>query len=151
MLELILGATVVVAGVLVGVELCVAAVLHPVANGRPTDAGLTFRSSAARRLGAMMPPWYIATVALAAITTMLLRSSVAGVLSGAAAALFAATIVLSVTVLVPINNRVKTWSHDDRPPHWRDQVRRWDRWHLFRVVLCIAGLVLLAAAALLAP
>lgn len=150
MLELIIGAALVVAGVLVGVELCVAVLVNPVADHLPADGALAFRSAAGRRLGAVMPPWYIATVVLAAVMTVLLRSSVAGVLSGTATALFAATVVLSVTVLVPINNRVKAWSQGDHPADWRHQVRRWDRWHLLRVLLCIAALVLLTTAALTA-
>lgn len=148
MLELILGSTIVVAGVLVGVEFCVAALAHPIADRLPSDGGLAFRSSAARRLGTVMPPWYIVTVVLAVLATVLLRSSTAGVLTGVAAALFAATIAVSVTVLVPINNRVKTWSQGEHPPDWRSQVRRWDRWHLLRVLLCVAALVLLTTAAL---
>ena len=148
MLELITGATIVVAGLLVGVELCVAVLVHPVADRLPPAGALTFRSLAARRLGAVMPPWYIATVTLAVVLTVLLRSTAAGGLSGVAAALFLATVVLSVTVLVPINNRVKVWSQGDHPADWRRQVRRWDRWHLLRVLLCLGGLVLLATAAL---
>lgn len=150
MLELIIGAALVVAGVLVGVELCVAVLVNPVADQLPAGGALAFRSAAGRRLGAVMPPWYIVTVALAVVMTVLLRSSVAGVLSGTAAALFAATVVLSVTVLVPINNRVKAWSQGDHPADWRHQVRRWDRWHLLRVLLCLAALVLLTTAALTA-
>ena len=148
MLELITGAAIVVAGLLVGVELCVAVLVHPVADRLPSAGALTFRSMAARRLGALMPPWYIATVTLAVVMSVLLRATAAGGLSGVAAALFLATVVLSVTVLVPINNRVKAWSQGDHPPDWRRQLRRWDRWHLLRVLLCLAGLVLLATVAL---
>lgn len=148
MIELIMGSAIVVAGVLVGVELCVAALAHPIADDLPSDGGLAFRSSAARRLGTVMPPWYVVTVVLTVLATVLLRSSTAGVLTGAAAALFAATIVLSVTVLVPINNRVKAWSQGGQPADWRSQVRRWDRWHLLRVLLCVVALVLLTTAAL---
>ncbi|WP_147918268.1 DUF1772 domain-containing protein [Ruania zhangjianzhongii] len=151
MSELLIGATIVVAGVLVGVEFCVAVLVNPIADRLPSGGGLTFRSSAGRLLGTVMPPWYIATVVLAVVSTVLLRSSSAGVLSGVAAALFVATIVLAVTVLVPINNRVKAWSEGDHPPDWRRQVQRWDRWHLLRVLLCTAGLILLVTAALTAP
>lgn len=150
MTELILGATIVVAGVLVGVELCVAVLVTPVADRLPAGGGLTFRSATGRRLGAVMPPWYIATVVLAVLSTVLLGASVGGALSGAATAMFVATIVLAVSVLVPINNRVKSWSEGDQPADWRRQVRRWDRWHLLRVLLCAAGLVLLVAAGLVA-
>lgn len=150
MIDVMLVSAVVVAGVLVGVELCVAALAHPIADAMPADGALAFRSSAARRLGMVMPPWYVVTVVLTGMATVLLGSSTAGVLTGAAAALFAATVVLSVTVLVPINNRVKAWSQGEPPPDWRHQVRLWDRWHLVRVLLCVAALVLLTTAAVTA-
>src|SRR5699024_10088045 len=141
-------ATIVVAGLLVGVELCVAVLVHPVADRLPPAGALTFRSLAARRLGALMPPWYIVTVTLAGVLTVLLRSTAAGALSGVAAALFLAPAVLPVPVPAPINHRVKAWSQGDHPADWRRQVRRWDRWHLLRVLLCVGGLVLLVTVAL---
>lgn len=146
MSEVILGGTIVVAGVLVGVELCVTVLITPVADRLPAGGGVAFRSASARRLGAVMPPWYAVTVVLAAIAAVQLRSESAGLFSGVAAALFAATIVLAITVLVPINNQVKSWSPHDHPPDWQEQVRRWDRWHLLRLSFCVAGLILLVTA-----
>ncbi len=51
---------------------------------------------------------------------------------------------LSITLLVPINDRVKTWSAGDAPADWRAQVGRWDRLHHARVALLVVAFALVA-------
>ncbi|MDF2808755.1 MAG: hypothetical protein K0S43_3701, partial [Cellulosimicrobium sp.] len=63
-----------------------------------------------------------------------------------AAALLALSVVLSVAVLVPINNRGKTWTPETAPADWREQAHRWDRYHLVRIALLVAAFALLAVA-----
>jgi hypothetical protein len=53
---------------------------------------------------------------------------------------------MSILVLVPINNRVKTWTTGSRPAGWKEQMKRWDRWHYVRVAVIIAAFTCLAAA-----
>jgi len=65
----------------------------------------------------------------------------------AAAALLAVSVVLSITLLVPINNRSVTWTADDHPADWREQQQRWDRLHYLRVAILIAAFVLALVAA----
>jgi hypothetical protein len=52
------------------------------------------------------------------------------------------SVVLSVALLVPINNRSKTWTADNHPADYREQSQRWDRLHYARVAILIAGFVL---------
>jgi anthrone oxygenase-like protein len=66
----------------------------------------------------------------------------AGDAAVAAAALLVVSVVMSVTVLVPINNRITTWTADDHPADWREQAQRWDRWHYARVAIIVAAFVL---------
>jgi hypothetical protein len=52
------------------------------------------------------------------------------------------SVVMSVTLLVPINNRVAAWTADHHPADWREQQKRWDRLHYARVAIIVAGFVL---------
>jgi len=49
--------------------------------------------------------------------------------------------VFSVVFPVPINNRVAAWNLDALPPDWREDRRRWDRLHAFRVVILLVALI----------
>src|SRR5699024_5595376 len=64
-----------------------------------------------------------------------------------ASALFVVGIAMSVGLLVPINNRVASWTVQDAPDDWRDQLRRWDRIHTVRTGVILLAFVLLAVAA----
>lgn len=50
---------------------------------------------------------------------------------------------MSILLLVPINNRGKTWTPENRPADWKEQSNRWDRFHYVRVTVLIAALTLL--------
>jgi hypothetical protein len=63
-----------------------------------------------------------------------------------AAALLIVSVVMSVTLLVPINNRVITWTADDHPADYREQTQRWNRLHYARVAVIVAGFVLILVA-----
>lgn len=135
---------VIVAGTMVGVEIAVA-LMTPLFDRLPVDAGLRARAVSARRLGRIMPWWYVASIVLAgAVVATRWGSGAAPALL--AMALFVASIVLSVAVLVPINTRAQGWSAENVPADWRTQLRRWDAVHLLRVGVILAGVVLLAVA-----
>ena len=56
---------------------------------------------------------------------------------------------LTVTLappLVPINNRSRTWTAENRPEDWKEQTHRWDRLHYVRVAVIVAAFCLLASA-----
>ena len=131
--------TVVVVGVLVGVEFAVAVFVNPIVDRLPGTAGLLARSDGARVLGRVMPPWYGGATVLALVWLVLDRGGVAVVPVGVAIALLVVAVVLSVTLLVPINNRVRTWSEGGAPADWREQVGRWDQLHYFRTALLVVA------------
>jgi hypothetical protein len=56
------------------------------------------------------------------------------------------SVIMSLLLLVPINNRGKTWTVENRPEDWKEQMNRWDRYHYVRVAIIIAAFALLAAA-----
>jgi hypothetical protein len=143
--------TVLVVGLMVGVELAVAAVANPIFNRLPRDAALAARGHGARLLGRVMPVWYLASLALGALWVALTWRQHTYAPPATATALLAASVVLSVTLLVPINARAARWSAGDAPPDWRHQLARWDRLHYLRVVLLVGAFALLAAAAVGLP
>jgi hypothetical protein len=128
----------VLTGPLVGVELGVAAFTNPLASKLPDDAYRVFRSGGSRLLGALMPFWYIGTFAVLIAGAVLSRN----VLAIVAVALMGAALLLTVTVLVPINNRIGAWRSDNEVN--RDLASRWDRLHWVRVAMLAALFVVLA-------
>lgn len=128
----------VLTGPLVGVEFGVAAFTNPLVSRLRDDAYRTVRSGGSRLLGALMPFWYIGTLVVLIAAAVLSRD----VLAVAAAALMAAALLLTVTVLVPINNRIGAWKSDDDVS--RELASRWDRFHWLRVAMLAVLFVLLA-------
>ena len=63
-------------------------------------------------------------------------------LIGVGAGLMAAVVMLSVMVLVPINNKIAAWRSTDDVS--RALAARWDRLHWLRVAMLVVILVLLA-------
>ncbi|WP_116199528.1 DUF1772 domain-containing protein [Amycolatopsis circi] len=138
--------TVVVVGVMVGVEFSVAFVINPILNGLPDDSNQLGRAHGGRMLGAIMPFWYIGSLILSAIWAVLAWDRPGTGLVVIGAGLLIVSVVMSILLLVPINNRGKTWTPENRPADWKEQMNRWDRYHYGRVAVLIAAFALLVAA-----
>ncbi|BBY44060.1 DUF1772 domain-containing protein [Mycolicibacterium celeriflavum] len=121
----------VITGPLVGVEIGVAVFTHPVIGRLPDQAFRQARGDAARVLGKVMPFWYVASLA-ALIATAVVTGNWLVI---TAAVLMALVLLTTVTLMVPINNRIGRWS--DAAEADRDLARRWDRLHWLRVGLLI--------------
>ncbi|MFD0275293.1 anthrone oxygenase family protein [Kitasatospora sp. NPDC127111] len=146
MLDALKVITIVVVGVMVGVEFSVAFVINPILNALPGDNGLRGRTHGARMLGAAMPFWYIGSLLLAAVWAVAGWHHHGTGLVVVAASLLILSVIMSVLLLVPINNRVKTWTTEHLPEDWKAQTNRWDRFHYVRIAVIIAAFALLAAA-----
>jgi uncharacterized membrane protein len=138
--------TTVVVGLMVGVEFSVAFVMNPIFNGLPGDGGQLGRAHGGRMLGAVMPFWYIGSLVLSAVWAVAGWHHPGAGLVVIAAALLILSVIMSVLLLVPINNQSKTWTPENRPEDWKEQTKRWDRFHYVRVAIIIAAFALLAAA-----
>ncbi|SEM06297.1 anthrone oxygenase family protein [Streptacidiphilus jiangxiensis] len=138
--------TVVVVGVMVGVEFSVLAVVNPILNKLPEDSYQLGRAHGGRMLGAVMPFWYIGSLVLSAVWAVAGWHHHGTGLVVVAAGLLVLSVLMSVLLLVPINNQSKTWTPETRPADWREQSARWDRYHYARVAVIIAAFALLAAA-----
>lgn len=141
----VIAATVV--GTMVGVEFAVAVFVNPILLRLPAGLSLEARADGGRVLGRVMPFWYFASLILIAGLAAATWGDAAAGAAIAAAALLAVSVVMSIALLVPINNRSATWTADDHPDDWREQQQRWDRLHYARVAIILAGFVLTLVAA----
>ncbi|MEV4947912.1 DUF1772 domain-containing protein [Streptomyces sp. NPDC053755] len=138
--------TTVVVGLMVGVEFSVAFIMNRILDALPEDSGQLGHAHGGRMLGALMPFWYIGSLVLvAAWATAGWRHPGAGLVV-TAAGLLILSVVMSILLLVPINNRNKTWTPENRPADWKDQLHRWERYHYVRVAVIVAAFTLLVAA-----
>jgi uncharacterized membrane protein len=138
--------TTVVVGVMVGVEFSVAFVMNPILNALPEESRQLGQAHGGRMLGAVMPVWYIGSLALVAVWAVAGRHHPGAGLVVIAGALLALSVLMSILLLVPINNRNKTWTPENRPADWKQQLRRWERFHYVRVAVIVAAFALLVAA-----
>jgi uncharacterized membrane protein len=138
--------TTVVVGVMVGVEFSVAFVINPILNALPDDSNQRGRSHGGRMLGALMPVWYVGSLVLVAIWAIAGWHRPGASLVVIAGALLIISVIMSLLLLVPINNQSKTWTTENRPADWKEQMNRWDRFHYVRVAVIIAAFAVLVAA-----
>lgn len=135
--------TVVLVGLMVGVELAVAVFVNPIFDRLPNDGGLAARRDGARVLGRVMPFWYVGSVVLGTLWGIQAWGRPDAPAIVAAIALLVSSVVMSIALLVPINSRVARWSDGSVPPDWKQQVGRWHRFHYVRVGVIVSAFVLL--------
>ncbi|MFE6687590.1 anthrone oxygenase family protein [Streptomyces sp. NPDC057743] len=137
--------TTVVVGMMVGVEFSVAFVMNRIFTALPEDSDQLARAHGGRMLGAVMPVWYIGSLVLVAVWAIARWHRQGTGLVVTAGALLIVSVIMSILLLVPINNRGKTWTPENRPADWKEQMNRWDRFHYVRVAVIIAAFALLVA------
>jgi len=93
-----------------------------------------------------MPFWYIGSLILVTVWAIAGWHHNGAGLVVAAAGLLILSVAMWVLLLVPINNRVKTWTADGLPADWKQQMNHWDRFHYIRVAVIIAAFALLVGA-----
>jgi uncharacterized membrane protein len=136
-----------VAGLMVGCELAIAAFIHPTLDKLPKEAHLPAASAIARVLGTVMPFWYNLTLLLT-LGEVVFRWHQSGrfpIAIATSAVLWMLAIVYSLIALVPVNNRIKSWEKSAPPPDWKTFRSRWDRHHRWRVVVLTAAFAFLIA------
>jgi len=137
--------TIIVAGLMVGSELAIAAFVHPALDRLPDAAHLPAASALARALGRFMPFWYI-LVFLLTLAEVLIEWHESGRLpiwTATSAILWALASGYSITMLVPINNRIASSENAGAPADWKTFRSRWDLLHRWRVVLLTIALTFL--------
>ncbi|MEU1348127.1 DUF1772 domain-containing protein [Streptomyces sp. NPDC005775] len=138
--------TTVIVGLMVGVEFSVAFVMSRILNALPEDSSQLGHAHGGRMLGAVMPFWYIGSLVLVGIWAAAGWHHHGAGLVVTAGVLLILSVIMSLLLLVPINNRNKTWTPENRPEDWREQMNRWERWHYVRVAVIVAAFALLVTA-----
>jgi hypothetical protein len=133
--------TILCSGLLIGNELTVSLFINPVISQLDSRPRAHAISLFARLLGKAMPFWYALCFLLLLAETALHRHETVFTLLIVASALWAATIVFSVTTLVPINNRIASLSPETALSSWDKEHHHWDVLHRWRI-----GLLLIAFA-----
>ena len=128
---------IIVAGLMVGSELAIAAFVHPTLDRLPDNVHLPAASALARVLGKLMPFWYILAflLTLAEVYLQWRQSGRLPIWIATATVLWALAIVYTIAALVPINNRIASWEKVTPPADWKTFRSRWDVLHRWRVLL----------------
>jgi Domain of unknown function (DUF1772) len=140
-------ATATVAAAMAGSEFAIAAFIHPQIRKLSDNTHALIATPLARTFGKVMPLWYGLALVLILGAAFEHRplSSGPGIFIAAAALLWAITIVFSVTMLVPINNRIAQMNPAQPYATWLEDRCRWDKLHRIRVELLIVAVLLLLA------
>lgn len=128
-----------------GNEFAVAAFVHPQLRRLDNSAHARTAAVLAGVLGKAMPLWYGLALLLILGAAFEHRpvSSGPGLFIALAAALWIVTIVFSIAMLVPINNRIAKMNPQHPYDCWLQDRYRWDQLHQVRVVLLIMSFLLL--------
>jgi uncharacterized membrane protein len=138
-------ATAVVTGMMVGNEFAVAAFIHPQIKKLNDNVHARIAAPLASILGKVMPLWYSLALLLILGAAYEHRpvSSGPGLFILLAGIFWVVTIVFTVTMLVPINNRIAKMDPEHPYDCWLQDRCRWDQLHQVRVALLVMALVLL--------
>ena len=144
-MEILHVVTIIVAGLMVGSELTIAGFVHPTLGRLPDAAHRSAASALARVLGRFMPFWYILVflLTLTAVFTEWHQSGRLPIWIATSAILWVSASVYSITMLVPINNRIASWEKVAPPVDWKTFCSRWDLLHRWRVVFLTIALTFL--------
>lgn len=135
--------TILCLGLLTGNELAVSWFVNPAIwklNESPQAQAL---SLLARSLGKVMPIWYALCLVLLIVEAYVRRNGPYVHFIQGAVILWIAGIVYSISTLVPINNRIARLDLASLPAGWRQEHRRWDKLHRWRI-----GMLAVATASL---
>ena len=129
--------TITVTGLMVGSELAISAFVNPACWRLESGPQAQALSILARSLGRVMPVWYGLSLALLALESFLHRHQAALVFLLTATLIWAAVVVFTIGMLVPINNRIASLNP---APGWKQDHKRWDSLHRVRILLLAVAL-----------
>lgn len=133
--------TIISAGLLTGTELAMSAFVNPALRRLESGPQAQATSIFARSVGRAMPVWYGLCFALLALESFLRRHQTALAALLTAAVIWVAVIIFSVSILVPINNRIIAMLNTAAPaPGWERDARKWDVLHRVRILFLIVAL-----------
>src|SRR4051812_18681700 len=93
---------------------------HPATNQHLSP--MTRRFTHDKPSGKVMPFWYVGSIVLGAVWTVLAWGDPGAGLVVAATALLVLSVLMSIALLVPINSRVAQWTDDSVPADGKQQI-----------------------------
>jgi hypothetical protein len=135
--------TILAIGLMIGTEFAVSAFINPVVQQLEETAQAKILSLFAHLLGKVMPVWYALSLVLMLVEAYLRRHEPKLPSLLIAAATWIAVIVYSIAALVPIANRVAVLESGALPAGWRQEHKRWDTLHRWRIFLLVVSMVFL--------
>lgn len=144
-MELILSiVTTMCIGLMIGTEFAVSAFVNPILEKLDDSAQAYATRLFARKLGTVMPFWYGLNLVLLIGETITLRQHPGISLLAAADIIWIVVIVLTLILLVPINNRIANMDSATFTASLRREHTRWDTLHRWRVLfICVAMICML--------
>jgi uncharacterized membrane protein len=122
-------------GLMIGNELAVSLFVNPALWKLDPSPQARALSLLARSLGKAMPFWYALCLALLIAEAYVRRHGAHAPLLDAAVAVWVIAIVYTVTLMVPINNRLAQMNPDSPFPEWRCKHALWDKLHRLRILM----------------
>jgi hypothetical protein len=108
------------------------------------ENGRLYIANLAMPMRFLMPAALVATIAAA--WRLRGRGRARAILASGAAVLMAAALAITLSVNVPIDNQIKTWTLATLPSDWSRIRDHWEAFHCLRAWLSLAGTACLAAA-----
>jgi uncharacterized membrane protein len=141
--------TILCTGLMIGNELAVSLFVNPVVWQLEDRAQARALSLFAGILGKVMPFWYALCLLLMIAETYLRRHQPGWSFLLIAVVTWIAIIVYTVTTLVPINNRIARLT-DRLPEGWRQEHKKWDMYHRWRILALVIAMACLVWGILMA-
>lgn len=137
--------TATVTGTMVGNEFAIATFIHPQIKKLSNNTHAQIATPVASVLGKVMPFWYALTLVLILGAALEHRPLTTGpsLFILLAAAILTLTIIFTIAMLVPLNNRIAGMDPDHPYECWLQDRCRWDKLHQVRVILLVMTLLLL--------
>jgi uncharacterized membrane protein len=132
--------TILCTGLMIGNELTVSLFINPIVWKLDDNSQAKALSLFAGLLGKVMPFWYALSLVLMLVEVYVRRHQPGVSLLLIAVGLWIAIIVYTITTLVPINNRIARLA-GVLAVGWREEHKKWDRYHRWRIVLLLIAMV----------
>lgn len=111
------------------------------------EIGRTMIANLGGPMSLLMPAAVVATLVLAVMLTRR-REKAAAALTALAFVLLVASMVITLAVNVPIDQKIRAWTTATLPATWEATRDRWEVYHTIRTFLSLAGLICLFASVL---
>jgi uncharacterized membrane protein len=135
--------TIVCVGLMTGNELAVSAFVNPTLWKLDESSQAKALSLLARSLGRVMPFWYVLSLALLIAEAYIRRHDAHPHSLHGAVSIWIFAIVYTVTLLVPINNRIARLDSASVFPNWQKEHAKWDALHRWRILMLAVAMVCL--------